>query len=438
MRTISDKQLVRLCLDEVCNKMQYPDRSKISQRDLEHLSYLIEEKTKIVISLSTLKRVFVEKFERLPQAATLDALTMFLGYSGWQDFKTKKIASASEETGAPPEFPVAGRKRRTSRNIILASAAFMIAIFVSTVFTTRKSKNSEASFSVQKIVSKDVPANVIFYYDIDNVDGDSFYIQPSWNNKIRIKLEKNSHTQTETYYEPGYHTAKLICDNHVLKEVLVHITTQGWVGYSKVNFYDPYPQYFQREKIVRDSVLGLDLHGLQATGIEIKNEKIYYYAYFPDSLNVSSDNFTLTARVRMDPVKPTLCPWIISEVYSQNSFFFFTGTIPGCTGEVKALFSDKYLDGKKNDLSCFGFDVRKWNVIKIDVKHRVVKISVEGHPVFTTTYARPGGLVQGMGFGSNGLSEVDYVELTDSIGNVVYREDFTGGNSDRGKKVTNN
>jgi hypothetical protein len=82
--------------------------------------------------------------------------------------------------------------------------------------------------------------------------------------------------------------------------------------------------------------------------------------------------------------------------------------------------------------------VRKWNVIKIDVKHRVVKISVEGHPVFTTTYARPGGLVQGMGFGSNGLSEVDYVELTDSIGNVVYREDFSGGNSDRGKKVTNN
>jgi hypothetical protein len=130
------------------------------------------------------------------------------------------------------------------------------------------------------------------------------------------------------------------------------------------------------------------------------------------------------ARVRMDPVKPTLCPWIISEVYSQHSLFFFTGTIPGCTGEAKALFSDRYVDGKKNDLSSFGFDVRNWNEVKIDVKHRVVKISVEEKEVFTTTYERPGGLIQGMGFGSNGLCEVDYVQLTDSIGKIVYRNDF--------------
>ena len=78
----------------------------------------------------------------------------------------------------------------------------------------------------------------------------------------------------------------------------------------------------------------------------------------------------------------------------------------------------------KNDLSSFGFDVRNWNNVKIDVRHRVVKISVEDKEVFTTTYERPGGLIQGMGFGSNGLCEVDYVQLTDSVGNVVYRNDF--------------
>ncbi|MEJ0029722.1 MAG: hypothetical protein WDO15_04850 [Bacteroidota bacterium] len=57
----------------------------------------------------------------------------------------------------------------------------------------------------------------------------------------------------------------------------------------------------------------------------------------------------------------------------------------------------------------------------IDVKSKVVKILVEGKEVFTTAYERPGGLVQGMGFGSNGLCEVDYVQLTDSVGNIVYR-----------------
>jgi len=425
MRAISDKQLVRLCLDELCAKMGYIDRSKISQSDLEHLCYLIEENTKIVISLSTLKRVFIEKFDRLPQIATLDALTKFLGYSGWQDFKSRKINSATEQGIVPTENPIVEKKvigLTMYRNLAVTSGVIILIAFL--FVTMKKNTNSEAKFSVQKIVSLDVPANVIFNYDIDDIEGDSFYIQPSWNKRMRIKIEKKNHTQTETYYEPGYHTAKLICDNKVLKQALVHITTKGWVGYSKVSFSDPYPQYFQRETIVRDSVLGLDLSGLKANAIEIRNDKIYYYACFPDSLEINSDNFTLTARVRMDPVKPTLCPWIISEVYSQNSLFFFTGTIPGCTGEAKALFSDKYLDGKKIDLSSFGFDVRNWKEVRIDVKHRVVKISVEEKEVFTTTYERPGGLIQGMGFGSNGLCEVDYVQLTDSVGNIVYRNDF--------------
>jgi hypothetical protein len=425
MRAISDKQLVRLCLDELCGKMGYIDRSKISQSDLEHLCYLIEENTKTVISPSTLKRVFVEKFERLPQIATLDALTKFLGYSGWQDFKARKVNSTNEQTVAPIETPKFERKTTrltTYRNLGLVSGAIILIAFL--FLTMKKNLKSDAKFSVQKIVSQDVPANVIFNYDIDDIEGDSFYIQPSWNKQMRIKIDKKNHTQTETYYEPGYHTAKLICDNKVLKQALVHITTKGWVGYSKVNFSDPYPQYFQRETIVRDSVLGLNLSGLKANGIEIRNDKIYYYACFPDSLEINSDNFTLTARVRMNPVKPTLCPWIISEVYSQHSLFFFTGTIPGCTGEAKALFSDKYVDGKKNDLSSFGFDVRNWQGVRIDVKHRVVKISVGEKEVFTTTYEHSGGLIQGMGFGSNGLCEVDYVKLTDSVGNVVYRNDF--------------
>jgi hypothetical protein len=429
MSVLSDKQLVRLCLDELSAKMGFSDRSKLSQSDLEHLCYLIEEQTKVVISISTIKRVFSEKFERLPQIYTLDALTKFIGYAGWQDFKTKKSGSNSGQAVLSAEPPAAGsHAKRPSAYWIHAVVGGVVILAVALLIMTGKNVEPEAAFSLQKIVSQDVPANVIFNYDIDNIKGDSFYIQPSWDRRRRIKIGKNSHTQTETYYEPGYHTAKLLCGNKVLKTVRVHITTRGWVGYTKVNFSDPYPQYFQHETIVRDNVLGLDLRGLRANDVETRNDKIYYYACFPDSLQISSDHFTLTARVRMDPVKPTLCPWIISEVYSQNSLFFFTGTIPGCTGEAKAMFSDKYLDGKKSDLSALGFDVRNWQDVKIDVRSRVVTISVEDREVFKTTYERPGGLIQGMGFGSNGLCEVDYVQLTDSVGNVVYRNDFRSGN----------
>src|SRR5690348_39842 len=135
MRAISDKELVKLCVDELCTKMRYIDRSKISQSDLEHLCYLIEENTKIVISVSTLKRIFVEKFERLPQAATLDALTKFLGYLGWQDFKTRKINSGKEEVNLAVEPAFVERKSTTLRNLVrVASAIVMMALLLSMIF----------------------------------------------------------------------------------------------------------------------------------------------------------------------------------------------------------------------------------------------------------------------------------------------------------------
>src|SRR6478736_4235864 len=135
MRVLSDKELVRLCLDELCSKMQYVDRSKISQSDLEHLCYLIEENTKTVISVSTIKRIFVEKFERLPQAATLDALTKFLGYSGWQNFKTRKINSPGEGIASPIERLIVEKKSSTNRNLVrVSSVILMMAILFSMIF----------------------------------------------------------------------------------------------------------------------------------------------------------------------------------------------------------------------------------------------------------------------------------------------------------------
>lgn len=427
MRAISDRDLVKLCLEELYEKMGYVETAKIAQSDLEHLCYLIEEKTRIIISLSTLKRVFHEKFERLPQASTLDALTMFIGYGGWQDFKTKKTLEYGEIKIEPSAVlkPSVPPKRliHTYRYELIIVLCILFGFLVISLIPLKNKKNS-VTFSVKKIVAEGVPSNVIFNYNIDNVAGDSFYIQPSWNKNIRIKIKKNNYTQTDTYYEPGYHTAKLICDNTILKEVLVHIPTRDWIGYSKVTFFDPYPEYFKSEYIIRDSVLGITLDGLKASNVAIEKDKIYYYAYFPDSIRVNSNNFTLNARVKMSKIKNTLCPWIISEVYGQNSFFYFTGTIPGCTSEIQAMFSNKYIDGKTNDLSSFGYDVMSWKEIQMRVRDRVVKISIEGEEVFETSYERPGGLVRGMGFGSNGLCEVDYVLLRDSAGSIIYRNDF--------------
>ena len=126
----------------------------------------------------------------------------------------------------------------------------------------------------------------------------------------------------------------------------------------------------------------------------------------------------------MKNVRNTLCPWLLAEVYGEESFFYFKGTTPGCTSEIEARFSDSFLDGSTTDLSCFGFDVFSWKEIEIKAVDQKVTISVDNRKIFENVYTRPGGLVKGIGFGSNGLCEVDFVKLIDEEGNVSYFKDF--------------
>ena len=87
---MSDRDLVEKCILELRKKTGYEDSATIIQRDIEYLCTEIAEKTNIHISISTIKRLLNGQFSRLPQIATLNAITFYLGYDNWQDFKIKK------------------------------------------------------------------------------------------------------------------------------------------------------------------------------------------------------------------------------------------------------------------------------------------------------------------------------------------------------------
>ena len=61
---------------------------KLRQRDFEYLAKLIEEKSRVRLSLSTLKRLWKNDHTQEPHPATLDAMASLLGFDSWQTFKT--------------------------------------------------------------------------------------------------------------------------------------------------------------------------------------------------------------------------------------------------------------------------------------------------------------------------------------------------------------
>ena len=83
----SEQQFIDLCKKQVAEKFSFGNGHGYTQRDLEVLSTYIEERTGIIISLSTLKRLWKDNYKLRPQLATLNALALILEYKDWQSFK---------------------------------------------------------------------------------------------------------------------------------------------------------------------------------------------------------------------------------------------------------------------------------------------------------------------------------------------------------------
>src|SRR4030095_991262 len=70
---------------------------KLKQREIEYLSNLIEEKSRVKLSISTLKRLWKPDLQQLPHPTTLDALVSILDFKDWQDFKKQNAPHPATE-----------------------------------------------------------------------------------------------------------------------------------------------------------------------------------------------------------------------------------------------------------------------------------------------------------------------------------------------------
>lgn len=414
---MTDRDLIEMGARELAARQGFGAAGEMRQRDLEYLCERIEERSGILISLSTIKRILNGQYNRLPQVATLNALSVYLGYVDWPAFKAAKLAAA--ENGK-----ITSRKRPVRRRRSLIAAGIVLTVFVLTLSWNYLSRSSAtvgaSSFTVRRTTPNAIPNTVVFAYDIDHLRGDSFFIQQSWDRNRRVRVYKNNHTLTDIYYEPGYHVAKLFANDRIVKTIDVSIPTDKWFFYSKEGIARGLPVYIHTDSPIRKGVLGLDRQTLLASKVDPENPRVYLYTFFPSGIKADADNFRLTARIKMTELCNTACPWIMPEIYCQKGFMYCALTMPGCTGGISAQFGDLAIDGKNNDLSPLGCDVHQWHQLEIVNRNRQVTIVIDGNPVMTRSYFGSAGLITGLGFHSNGLCQADSVRLAGLDGKVVY------------------
>ena len=428
---VSDRELVIKSMEELCRKTGFDDPSNMVQRNLEFLAETIETKTGVLISLSTIKRLMNGNFSRQPQIATLNAIALSLGFDNWHSYKLNQSPKPFHTTPDENELHKSPLRRNFKplyrRYLAVGGIAVLTTICLLTILKFQKpglGNIASARFSAHKTTSNDLPNTVIFKFNIDDVMADSFFIQQSWDKHRKVRIYKNSYTLTDIYYEPGYHKAKLFANDRIIKTVDVSIPTDRWFFYAKEKVPKALPRYIQTANAVRNGSLQLSLQEVIDSEVDIKRQNEYLQVYFPGKIESTSDNFIMKFRVKVNPVTNNFCPYFMAEVFCQKNFMYFTSMPKGCASDIITQFGENFASGKKNDFSGLASDPKTWQEVELTVQDKNVTIRINSKKVFSTSYQESAGLITGIGFISNGLVEVDFVNLKTPDGKEIFDDDF--------------
>lgn len=415
----SEHQYIDLCKKQIEKKFSFGNGHGYSQRDLEVLSHHIEEQTGIYISLSTLKRLWKNDFKQGPQLATLNALAAIINYKDWQDFKQR-----NQKKSSPLKSVVAG--------ILIALAAIAITAFIIVGLNNSEEKTPKLSsinikgpvhFSVEKTVVSGIPNTVFFKYDVSNVQADSFFVQQTWNDNHRVRIDPNGTTVSDIYYESGYHRARLFANDSIIAMQPIHILSNGWEPHVYYSDHDLIPIDFKNQSFIENGQLHLSKALLENQGVDLSKN---FYSRISNSqiFDVPSDNFSLTTRIKSDSTFASLCPWMNLMMVTEKHIFYVSFQKKGCERYANYKLGEIMKNGGENDLSALGVDVYEWQEVEVKVLDKKAKILINGKEAFSETFKEDFGKIVGLTYIFEGVGSIDYVKLAKIGGESVFEDKF--------------
>lgn len=431
----TEKEYLAICKKLIEEKLRLENGTgSLKQRDLEYLADVIEEKSGIKLSLSTLKRLWRDDYEQTPHPSTLQALVSVLEMKDWQEFKFKwKQQPVTTTTSASPTAPVITTtpKKRLSRWLVVPlAAAVLVIIWLAITFNTHPPSSKKpivtgpVTFTANKTVMQGVPNTVIFNYDLHNVKADSFFIQQSWNDREKYAIDPNGNYASSMYYFPGFHRAKLIANDSIIMRKFIHITTDGWFPLIRYNYYDKIPVYLQRKNIVANGMLHTDQANLLTSKVNMTTQFMQTWFNVREFNNLGSNNFVLDTRIKSDSIANFPCLTFQLMIMCEEHIFQVSLKPTGCAQDINVKMGEVYRDGRNMDLSALGCDLYQWQHVQIKVENKQATVFLNDKPVYTTAFKKEFGKLVGLAYTFDGTGSIDYVRLGEKEQQWVYVDEF--------------
>lgn len=421
----AEKEYIASCKQLIEDKFHFQsENGTLRLRDLEYLADAIEEKSGIKLSISTLQRLWKKNYDQTPHPSTLQALVSLLGYKDWQEFKLEKVNGLENES-------IVKRKKYkpfSSPWLALPALVAFIILFWLIAFRRASSKmkprvKGAATFTGNKTVAQGVPNTVIFHYDVSQVEADSFFFQQSWNEMEKVKINPKEHYYSNIYYYPGFHRAKLIANDSVIKRFKVHITTDGWLPLVRRSFEDSMPMQIKKKPPPINGALHITQKDFSTSDLNTKNFILSYFNV-REFENTYSDNFSVDTRIKCDSNNAIPCPLFELTIICEEHIFYVDLAGKGCERNIGIKMGEVYHDGMNSDLSALGRELYQWQHLRIQVMNKQATIYLDEQLVHTLHFKNDFGKIAGLAFNFSGTGAIDYVKLKNGENKIVYEDDF--------------
>lgn len=431
---LADHDYIILYRTFVQQKFMLGDGSgKLKQRELEYLGNLIEEKSRVKLSISTLKRLWRNDIHQLPHPSTLDALVSILDYKDWQDFKKQNVITPSTSQAPQSESKNKNVIRPLPVFVALGTIVLIGGFFILQGFNKKNKEvivSKDVLFTADKAVTSGVPNTVMFHYDLSGVEADSFFIQQSWNPRDKVRIDPKKNYYSTIYYTPGFHFARVMANDSILKFENVHIKTEGWLPLVKYDIRDKKHLYLDANSIRGNGVMRTTSEILHKANVDVNKDFYLRYYNIRDFDGITSANFNLETRIKCDRLSfdgrttTVACPSMEIMLITEENVFFIPLTSKGCVSELDLLVGEVYKGGKDNDLSSLGTDVYSWQSLQVKNENKNVTIFLNGSPVHELQYKKDFGKIKGIIYTFTGSGSVDFLRFKNMAGTVVYEDEF--------------
>lgn len=394
-----------------------------SNRDFEELSERIFSTTNKRLSVTTLKRIWGRaEWVANPSMVTLDILSEFAGFENWRDFiRTNDSAVVTQ--------PVLEKQIPHKVWMLVLGLVFVGSLFG--FFWKSNSKNNGQSIAynpddfafASRPVSKGLPNSVVFEYRATAAEpGAKIEIQQDWDRSKRLTISPNDSIATSIYYHPGFFKSKLVVDDTIVKEEDVFITTTDWLGIIE---RDSVPIYLKNEEIYNEHLLSIDPKTVTSYNLDARTSSVVVSLFqVRDFGELYTNDFEMSTTLKNGFGEG------VSACQKVSIFILYDGGaigIPlakkGCVSDLTLMTFEKFINGKKNDLSGFGVDFSNFVDVRCISKNQKLDILVNGRSVYQMSVPEPALKIKGISMHFQGAGSVKNVAFKKD-NEVVYKTDF--------------